>query len=197
MFSDVHKTHGRERKMGTAPGIELSSMHNQKLAWTPESPLAIHHNSTLDVNEHKAFIVITMGPICLREWLMSLFIVYWTFLRYENNKICNFNLLQANWLVYNILLAVMSHLILHGLSGVVSRDWCNLKLDAPIGVFFLRVHASIHIDHGYAGITRQVQQWKLLRTYQPKTIWGHDIFQNTALAYVITIKRYLYKNKLL
>lgn len=82
--------------MGTAPGIELSSMHNQKLAWTPESPLAIHHNSTLDVKEHRAFIEITMGPICLREWLMSLFIVYWAFLRYENNKICTFNLLQAN-----------------------------------------------------------------------------------------------------
>ena len=93
LFSDVHKTHGREKKVGTARGRQLSSMHNQKLAWTPESPLAVHHNSTLDVNEHRAFIEITMGPICLREWLMSLFIVYQAFLRYEDNKICTFNLL--------------------------------------------------------------------------------------------------------
>ena len=93
LFSDVQKTHGREKKVGTAPGRELSSMHNQKLAWTPESPLAIHHNSTFDVNKYRAFIEISMGPICLREWLMSLFIVYRAFLRYEDNKICTFNLL--------------------------------------------------------------------------------------------------------
>ena len=92
LFSDVHKINGKE-KVGTAPGRELSSMHNQKLAWTPESPLEIHHNSTLDINEHRAFIEITMGPICLREWLMSLFIVYQAFLRHGNNKICSFNLL--------------------------------------------------------------------------------------------------------
>lgn len=92
LFSDVHKINGRE-KVGTAPGRELSSMHNQKLAWTPESPLAIHHNSTLDINEHRAFIEITMGPIRLREWLMSLFIVYQASLRHENNKICSFNFL--------------------------------------------------------------------------------------------------------
>lgn len=92
LFSDVHKINGKE-KVGTAPGRELSSMHNQKLAWTPESPLAIHHNSTLDINEHRAFIEITMGPIRLREWLMSLFIVYQAFLRHGNNKICSFNLL--------------------------------------------------------------------------------------------------------
>ena len=102
--------------------------------------------------------------------------------------------------MYNIPLAVMRHLIIPGLSEVVSRDWCNLKLDAPIGgCFFLRVHASIQIEHDYAGITRQVQQWKLLRTYQSKTIWGHDIWQNIALACVIilTIRRYLHKNMLL
>lgn len=92
LFSDVHKINGKE-KVGTAPGRELSSMHNQKLAWTPESPLAIHHNSTLDINEHRAFIEITMGPIRLREWLMSLFIVYQASLRHENNKICSFNFL--------------------------------------------------------------------------------------------------------
>ena len=92
LFSDVHKINGKE-KVGTAPGRELSSMHNQKLAWTPESPLASHHNSTLDINEHRAFIEITMGPIRLREWLMSLFIVYQAFLRHGNNKICSFNLL--------------------------------------------------------------------------------------------------------
>lgn len=53
-----------------------SRAHNQQLALTPESPLAVHHKSALDVNEnfHRKYY----GSY-LKKWLTSFFFVYWAY----------------------------------------------------------------------------------------------------------------------